>query len=192
MPSRNSYFYLPLNSVACHPMAVDNEKDQSSIRLAVHLCRIVLRALEVNAFRTLQKEVNDLPKNKSTDTEIASLAHNLITILFSLRWRISWWAVFGISSNIGDDVKGRYTERVSMLTQTLYFWYFVVRKRLSQRVASSLKGIWNTYADAAQAVFEMYPEDESIDDFHTWMACGRDSVHRTYVLHSVPRAYPSS
>lgn len=192
MPSRNSYFYLPLNGIYSRPMDVNNEEDESAIRLAVHLCRIILRALEVNAFRTLQKEVNDLPKNKFSDTELEALARNLVKILFSLRWRISWWAVVGTSSHIKDDVKGRYTERVSMLTQTLYFWYFVVRKRVSPRVASASKGIWNLYADAAQTILEEYPNDESIDGFHAWMALGHKSIHRAYVLHSVPQPFPSS
>ncbi len=191
MPSRNSYFLLPLNGTSSRPMDVDDKADESAIRLAVHLCRIVLRALEVNAFKTLQKEVNDLPKNKFSNAAIESLAQNLVKILFSLRWRISWWAVVGVSSNIKDDVKGRYTERVSMLTQTLYFWYFVVIKRLSPRVGSVPKGIWNLYADAAHAVLEEYPEDESIDGFHAWMALGRKSIHRAYVIHSVPQPFPS-
>jgi len=186
MPSRNSYFYLSLNRISSRPMDIDNEEDKSDLGLAVHLCRIVLRALEVTAFRTLQKEVNDLPKNRFSNKDVESLAQNLMKILFSLRWRISFWMVLGVGPNIQDDSKGRYTERVSMLTQTLYFWYFVVRKRLPPLGAAAPKGIWNSYADAAQPIFDDYPNDESIDGFHTWMAHGHGSIHRAYVLHSIP------
>lgn len=189
MPSRNIYSFLPVNGDPPRPMDVDDERDRNEILFAVHLCRIILRALEINAFRTLQKQINELPNNRYSSTEIRSLAKNLVEILFSLRWRISWWAVVGVSSNIEDGSKDRYTERVSMLTQTLYFWYFVVRNRLPALETSN--GTWNLYADAARRVFDDFPVDESIDGFHAWMARGHGLIHRANVQPSLPQPFSS-
>lgn len=187
MPSRNEYFYLPLNGASPRPMIISNTEQKGDILLAVHLSRIILRALEVSAFRILQKVINELPKNKYSTTDIESLSQNLENMLFNLRWRISWWAVFGLSSNFQHDSRDRYTERVSMLTQTLYFWYFVVKKRpLARRPsASQSKGLIKSYPDATQPVFEEFPQDESIEGFHAWMARGPGLVVRAYMVPTV-------
>lgn len=190
MPSRNEYFYLPLNGASSRPMIISNTEQKCDVLLAVHLSRIILRALEVSAFRILQRDINELPRNKYSTTDIESLSQNLENILFSLRWRISWWAIFGINSDSQHDSTSRYTERVSMLTQTLYFWYFVVKRRLLASGISASKGSFNSYADATQLVFEEFPQDESIEGFHAWMARGPGLINSACMVPSVPQHCP--
>lgn len=187
MPSRNSYSFLPLDSAGPpRVLNVTNENDKKDILLAVHLCRIVLRALEVSAFRSLQKEINELSKNKQSTTDIELLVQHLREILFSLRWRISWWAVFGMSSSIPDQ--DCYTERVTGLTQTLYYWYFVARKKLLSFRSPSLSGQWSVYADATYPVFDDFPHDESVEGFGAWLAHGQVLVRSAKV--KLPQTRP--
>lgn len=183
MPSRsNSYYYIPLNdSKTTRPIDVDNEVERRDISLAIDLCRIVLRFLEVTAFRTLQRKLNDLPKSKQSENYMESLDHNLSKVLFSLRWRIAWWSYFGLSPDVDSDRQDREVERVTALTRTLYFWYWVVRKRLSGQNPSFSSHIRNFYADAAEPVFEDLPVEDSITGFDTWMANGRLLIHQANI-----------
>ena len=175
MPSRNTYSYLPLDGTPPRLMNVDD--DNSDILLAVHLCRIVIRMLEVNAFRILQKIINDLPKKRFSEEEINLLIQDLRELLCSLRWRLSWWAVFEVGLSTDNDFSDTYTERVTMLTQTLYFWYFVIRKKSPSQ---SRQEVSNLYADADQGVYDDCPYDESADGFHLWLARGRFLVCKAH------------
>ncbi|KAL6721798.1 hypothetical protein ACLMJK_000903 [Lecanora helva] len=188
MPSRNSYSYLPLDGTSPHRMVVDSEQAQTDTLLAIQLCRIVVRMLEVKAFKLLQRTINELPKNKISQEDLDRLAQDLIEILFSLRWRLSWWKVFGDSSGYTDAPGNHFTERVTVLAQTLYFWYFVVKKRIPPK---PLNGVYHSYADTTQKVYDDYPHDESLDGCHQWLAHGRSLVETAFTGSLLPRPFSS-
>ena len=176
MPSRNTYSYLPLNGTSPRLMNVDIKQEKSDILLAIHLCRITNRALELNVFKSLQKKINDLPKGEFSHSDLGALGQHLVQLLCTLRWRISWWAVFGVSSSNDKVSADTYTERVTMLTKSLYFWYMVVRTKLPSWERPVPRGAYNFYADATQEVYDDYPEDETEHGFHVWMDRGRSLV----------------
>ncbi len=190
MPSRNTYSYLPLNGSPVRQLDVDNEHDKKDILLAVDLCRIIVRALEISAFRDLQKRINDLPKNRFSEEDLHALFQHLSKLLFSLRGRLSWWAVVGISSSIYDDSRDEHIERVTELTKTLYFWYFVVKKKLPPWRGPTSKGVYNHYADTLGLVFDGFPEDESLGGFHAWMDHGRSLFSQASVHQPLPQPFP--
>ena len=175
MPSRNTYSYLPINGTPPRLMNIDDEK--SDILLAVHLCRIVVRMLEVNAFKFLQKIINDLPKKRFQDGEIKQLLQDLIGLLCSLRWRLSWWAVFEVGPSTDNDSCDTYTERVTMLTHTLYFWYLVIKKKFPYQPRSEFH---HRDAISDQGVYDDYPHDESTEGFQLWLARGRSLVSKAH------------
>ena len=188
MPSRNSYCYVPLHDAAsARLMDVDSVQDQHDINLAVNLCRIVSRALEFSAFQTLQREVNELAKKRHTKEHMETLLRHLIQMLFSLRWRVAWWQVIGTGTNPGDDQGAAHAERVTTLSQTLYFWYWVVRKRLAGERPTTDKGIWNYYADSAKPVLDDFPVDDTVEGFDAWMAHGRQLIRDADIQPVMPQ-----
>ena len=120
MPSRNSYEVSPHDTfVPGHALDVEDQQDRGTIIFAVQLARIILRAVEIEAFEALQKAVNDLTKGGKSDADIETLIGQLGQILMSLRWRISWWAI------VGDSPDESFISRVTKLAQILYCYYFV-------------------------------------------------------------------
>ena len=176
MPSRNYYSYVPLDGSPPRFLDVEVEEDQVEILHAMRLTRIILRALEVSAFRALQREVNDLPSKKGSDTELVMLARRLAGFLFNMRWRISWWAILDIKLDHSDDSNNDYTERVTELTKTLYFWYFVVKTKLPRSEVTAIETVDNYCPNTNDPSLGDYPEDESIGGFHSWMAHGYQLV----------------
>ncbi|MCJ1456396.1 hypothetical protein MMC28_006757 [Mycoblastus sanguinarius] len=176
MPSRNSYSFVPRSGArASQPLDIENEDGREAILIAVQLCRIVLRALEVEAFKSLQKSVNDLAKSSKSGKDVELLADQLLKILLSLRWRIAWWVVTGDGSNGRDDSADRFTERVTRLTQVLYCYYFIAKKRLPSSRSEFSNGRWSDYADAGP-VWEDLPDVDSIDGFRAWMLRGQELI----------------
>ena len=189
MPSRNAYSYLPLDGTMPRLMNVENNQEKEHILLAVNLCRIIVRALEVHAFRSLQKRLFDLSQKKSSESErhLPLLAKQLGEILFRLRWRISWWAVFGLGDDDGSTRK--YTERITMLTQTLYYWYLAVKEKRPSWQESPAK-VSIKYADTTNAIFEEYPEEASEEGFRAWMAHGPALIRQVSLKVPLPRPPP--
>ena len=188
MPSRNDYYYVSRDDPpSMRVMDMSNVQNGQDIRLAINLCRIVLRALEFSAFQTLQRAVNDLPKKKPTKEYMEMLLQPLIKLLFSLRWRVAWWTVFGITANPEGDQALAPIDQVTAISRTLYFWYWVVRKKLAGERLTTARGVWNTYADAATAVLDDFPLEDSLEGFDAWMAHGRRLVREAYVQPVVPQ-----
>ena len=131
MPSRNSYDLVTLdNSESTRPLDVGSRKDLQDIVFSAQLCRIILRALELEAFTALQKAINDLPKQKD-ETVVKLLSDQLGQLLFSLRWRIAWWNTFGNWAEGPETFKRNFTTRVIQLTYVFYCYYFIARKKIS-------------------------------------------------------------
>ena len=152
-----------------HALDVEDQQGRSTIVFAVQLSRIILRALEIEAFEALQKSVNELIKGGKSDADIETLIGQLGQILASLRWRISWWAV------VGDSPNERFTSRVTKLAQILYCYYFVARKKMSACSDQLPSKIRSAYADV-EPFYEDLPLNDSLDGFHAWMQKGQAVV----------------
>lgn len=186
MPSRNSYEVLPHNRlVPGHALDIEDQQGRSTVVFAVQLSRIILRALEIEAFEALQKSVNELIKGGKSDAEIERLIGQLGQILTSLRWRISWWAV------IGDSPNERFTSRVTKLAQILYCYYFVARKKMSSWTDQLPSKIRSIYADV-EPLYEDLPLSDSLDGFQTWMWKGQAVVQVAKVHQHIARSLPAA
>ena len=183
MPSMNTYSYLPIDGKSSSLMNVETEQNKTDILLAIHLCRIVVRALEVNAFRALQRKVNGLPNNKYSDADLHRLVAQLIKLMFSLRRRVSWWTEFGSGRSLQDSSKDTHAKRVTMLIQSLYYWYFAIRKKISATSSHSPS------ANDDQSSDDL-PDDESKAGFDDWMARGIPLIHK--FRSSDPERHPQS
>lgn len=189
MPSRASYSIVSLaEGVSNRPMNVEDPDDMKEIVIAAQLSRIICRALEVAAYRFLQKELNTLAKKSNEEAE--RFVQELGQILLTLRWRISWWQILGDGSKTRDDCTERYIERVNSLTRVLYFYYCNAKKKLpSWTDPQSLKGVRSTYADTERVIFDDFPSFDSIDGFHEWMKRGHDLIYQAGVHQRLERYY---
>lgn len=189
MPSRASYDIVSLvEGVPDRPIDVEDPEDKKEILIAAQLSRIICRALEVAAFRFLQKELNNLAKKSNEDGEKFVL--ELGQILLTLRWRISWWRVLGDGSKVKvrDESRDRYIDRVTSLTRVLYFYYCNAKKKLpSWTNPRSLKGVRSIYADTELAVFDDFPHHDSIDGFDEWMSHGQELIYQAGVQQRLSR-----
>lgn len=186
MPSRNSYEVSPHNAVVLgHALDVEDQQDRSTIVFAVQLSRIILRALEIEAFEALQKSVNELTKGGKSDADIETLIGQLGKILMSLRWRISWWAI------VGDSPDERFTSRVTKLAQILYCYYFVARKKMPPWSGQLPSKIRSVYADV-EPIYEDLPLTDSLDGFHAWMQKGHVVVQAAKAQTNIARSLPTA
>ena len=192
MPSRNVYSYLAIDGSSRRDMDINSERDRDDIFLAASLCRIVVRALELDAFKYLQKGIDDVLQNKLSQDSTILLVRHLAQHTCNLRWRISWWTDLGIQPIIHDESTNStsaYIDRVTKITKSLYLWYFVVKDMLPSSTRPSSLGDYKLYADAFQTVFDDYPQDESDNGFYTWMSRGHSLIHRAYMRPS-QQEYP--
>ena len=181
MPSRNSYEISPRNvSVLGHALDIEDQQDRGTIIFAAQLCRIILRALEMEAFDALQKSVNELTKGGKSDEDIEVLIGQLGRILLSLRWRVSWWAV------VGDSPDEGFSSRVKKLAHILYSYYFVARKKMSPLGGQLPSKIRSFYADY-EPVYEDLPLTESLDGFEAWMQKGQAVVQTAKIQQKIAR-----
>lgn len=188
MPSRAGFEIVSLcEDVSSRPMDVENEEDKAEILIAAQLSRIICRALEVSAFKFLQKELNNLTKGSKSNEGAEKFVRELGQLLVTLRWRICWWELLGDGSAIQDDSRDRYVERVKKITRVLYFYYCNAKKKLpSWTDPQSLKGIQSRYADA-EPIFDDFPHTDSIEGFHEWMTHGQDLIHEAGVQQRLSR-----
>lgn len=186
MPSRNTYELSPHNKLALgRTLDVEDQQDRGTIIFAAQLSRIVLRALEMEAFEALQKSVNELTKGGKADADIGTLIGQLGQILMSLRWRVSWWAV------VGDNPSERFTSRVTKLAQILYCYYFVARKKMTSCIGQLPSKIRSVYADV-EPVYEDLPLTDSLDGFHAWMQKGQAVVQSARFQQNIARSLPTA
>ncbi|MCJ1423448.1 hypothetical protein MMC29_001331, partial [Sticta canariensis] len=187
MPSRASYDIVSLvEGFPGRPMNVEDDEDKKEIVIAAQLSRIICRALEVAAYRFLQKELNNLTKKSNEDAE--KFVQELGQILLTLRWRISWWQILGDGSKVRDSSTERYIDRVYSLTRVLYFYYCNAKKKLPPWLnPQSLKGVRSIYADTELAVFDDFPCDDSVDGFDDWMQHGQELIHQAGVQQRLSR-----
>ena len=180
MPCRNSYYMVALDIAgSARLFDVENAEDREHIVFAVQLCRIILRALELEALAGLQKAINDLPKQKD-DAAIRQLSEQLGQLLLSLRWRIARWTASGGWSEDQEAFDRRYTDRVTEITRKLYCYYFITRKRSSAVNGSSANPNQSGDSYSRSSLGEL-PNDDSPMGFSTWMQRGQAHLYQARV-----------
>lgn len=187
MPSRNSYDHLPLDGAGyARPLNIYNEQDVEYLLSAVQITRIILRALELEAYADLQRSISEVPKLKD-DTAMKLLNSQLGRLLLSLRWRIGWWASFGHRFEHSQESRMGLTERAKMLTHVLYCYFFITKKKLGSRDSSSPDQAWSSYGHSEPAFTDL-PRDDSAEGFNSWMESGQVRLQQFLGVH-VPRLH---
>jgi hypothetical protein len=182
MPSRASYAFVSLeDGTPDRPMNVQDRADQAEILLAAQLSRIFCRKLEVDGFRALQNVLNKNKWDEVPPDSFIKFVSQLGQILLTLRWRVSWWELFGDSGTKPDINKERYEERVRSLCRILYFYYTSVRLKLPSWLApTELDGVWSTYADA-DPVWDDFPSASTLEGFSRWLERGKTLIREAGV-----------
>ncbi|PYH95047.1 Zn(II)2Cys6 transcription factor [Aspergillus ellipticus CBS 707.79] len=181
MPSRASYSFVPLQAGGQErPMDINNPEDRREILLAAQLSRIICRMLEVEGFRKLERDFYNIKwKQISQETHVRFLGE-LGNILLTLRWRVSWWRRLGDGGREPDPSKQHYVDRVDLLCRILYVYYTCVLAKLPSWSAADVpKGIWSTYADAENPVWDDFPFDPSDDGFRSWIDRGQELIEQS-------------
>ena len=183
MPSRAKYSFVPLDAGSEEePMDIRNPEHKREILLAAQLSRIFCRMLEVEGFRKLERDFYNIKwKQISHDTHVRFLSE-LGHILLSLRWRVSWWKRLGDGGHSPDPSKQHYVDRVELLCRILYVYYTCVLAKLpSWSISEVPKGVWSTYADVENTVWDDYPLDPTDAGFQKWMDRGRELIEEAGV-----------
>ncbi|PWY72367.1 hypothetical protein BO70DRAFT_364892 [Aspergillus heteromorphus CBS 117.55] len=180
MPSRASYSFVPLQGGQERPMDINSAEDRREILLAAQLSRIICRMLEVEGFRKLERDFYNIKwKQISQETHVRFLGE-LGHILLTLRWRVSWWRRLGDGGREPDPSKQHYVERVDLLCRILYVYYTCVLAKLPSWSAAEVpKGIWSTYADAENPVWDDFPFDSSDEGFQQWIDRGQELIEQS-------------
>ncbi|KAJ5157207.1 uncharacterized protein N7482_008307 [Penicillium canariense] len=183
MPSRAQYTFVPLDGNGQErPMDINNPEERRDILLAAQLSRIVCRMLEVEGFRKLERDFYNIKwKQISHETHIRFLGE-LGQILLTLRWRVSWWKRLGDGGQAPDPSQQHYIDRVDLLCRILYVYYTCVLAKLPSWSTSDVpKGIWSSYADSENAVWDDFPSDPSDAGFQSWMDRGQELIESSGV-----------
>jgi hypothetical protein len=183
MPSRAKYSFVSLDPAGEErTMDINKPEDQREILLAAQLSRIFCRMLEVEGFRKLERDFYNIKwKQISHETHVRFLGE-LGHILLTLRWRVSWWKRLGDGGQNPDPTQQHYIDRVELLCRILYVYYTCVMAKLPSWSAADVpKGIWSTYADSENAVWDDFPSDSSDDGFNSWMERGQDLIEQAGV-----------
>ena len=184
MPSRNSYDHLQLGGAEyARPLNIYNDQDVQIILFAVQINRIILRALELEAYGALQRSINDFHKLKD-DAALRLLNGQLARVILSLRWRMAWWASFGPPFEQSQGSRIGLTERVRMLTHVLYCYFFITKKKLGSRENSLPDQARSSYGHPVPAL-GVLPNDDSAEGFNSWMRNGQVQLQQSRGI-SVP------
>ena len=187
MPSRNSYDHLPLDGAGyARPLNIYNEEDVENLMFAVQITRIILRALELEAYGGLQRSINEFHKIKD-DAAMKLLNGQLGRLVLSLRWRMAWWASFGHRFEHSQEFRLGLMERVRMLTHVLYCYFFITKKKVGSRESSSPDQARSSYGPSEPAL-GVLPNDDSAEGFNSWMRSGQVQLQQ-YLGISVPRLH---
>ena len=187
MPSRNSYYHLSLDRAGyAQPLNIYNVQDVECLLFAVQLTRIILRALELEAYAALQRSISEFPKLKD-DAAMKLLNGQLGSLLLSLRWRIAWWASFGHRFEQSQESRMALTDRAKMLTHVLYCYFFITKKKLGSRDSSSPDQARSSYGHSEPAFTDL-PRDDSAEGFNSWMQNGQAQLQQYLGMH-VPRLH---
>lgn len=106
-------------------------------------------------------------------TQVVKLLGQLLT---TLRWRLSWWDVYGDGRKDPDRERITYAKRVRHLTMVLYFYFFSIKRSISSwSNPSGMDGVWNEYADTLP-MWDNFPTVESLEGMQNWLEKGKTLV----------------
>ncbi|KAL5339336.1 hypothetical protein BJX70DRAFT_157895 [Aspergillus crustosus] len=181
MPSRARYSFIPLKDGGDEkPMNVNDPKHRREILLAAQLSRIICRMLEVEGFRKLERDFYNIKWKQISQETHMNFLKELGHILLTLRWRVSWWRRLGDGGREPDPTKQHYVDRVDLLCRILYVYYTCVLAKLPSWSAAEVpKGIWSTYADAENPVWDDFPVDPTDDGFKRWIERGTELIEQS-------------
>lgn len=181
---------VPLDGAsAVTPMDIENPNHGPEIVIAAQLARIISRVVEVQAYKKLQKVLNEQRSLEALDQSNHPLVH-LGRILLMMRWQISWRKVMLGDRNAEDNMSSqlktskieippRFIYRMDELIKVLYFYFCNARRKLPSFVSTTiLEGTRSTYADA-EPIFEKFPRCNSVEGFESWMEEGRAVIRIT-------------
>ena len=164
MPNRNTYTLRPLSgNERSRLLDVEHPEDRDIILMAAQLCRIILRALELKGFRTLQKELGDISRlQKIADRE--SVIYRTGQLLMTLRWRLALWEL-----SASGSVDLGFSTRVKTITWSIYFWFLFSKQQLPDENQDAIpKGTWSYYAET-ERTWEEFPQVATSEGFKTWL-----------------------
>ena len=190
MPSRASFSMVPTNGAdSVKPMDIEDSDQEEDVFLAAQLSRVVCRALETQAFNSLQKALNKQEIYKSPE-KAKRLIFQLGRILLQSRWRIAWLELAGDGGVNDETSKQRYLQRLQRLTLVLYFYYCSAKSKLPSYVAADgLQGIQCSYPRTTP-FFDNFPCENTISGFESWMKQGKDLVRRAQAERTTDRVNP--
>ena len=164
MPNRQAYILLPLSDrEQSRVLDIEDPGDRDLILMAAQLCRIILRALELRGFKTLQQELGNINRYKNME-ERKSIVYRTGQLLGTLRWRLTWWQL----SEKGS-MSEEYSDRVKKITLALYHWFLFAKEQLSEEIQKTFpKGAPAYYAET-EHTFDDFPQDGSLEGFQTWL-----------------------
>ncbi|KAL3446322.1 hypothetical protein BJX65DRAFT_130219 [Aspergillus insuetus] len=186
MPSRFKYSLIPAKDKQPErDLNVEIGQDQPDILLAAQLSRIVCRMVEVEGFRRLERKLYDIKWKQMTHEGQLSFLSELGHILFTLRWRLSWWKRFGDDTPKSSSAMHPYMHRVATLSRILYAYYSFLRSRLPSWLKETPTGIWSTNTHCKNKVWNDFPKDSSDKGFQAWMDRGEDLIKESDVMSPV-------
>ncbi|KAF2835062.1 hypothetical protein M501DRAFT_982994 [Patellaria atrata CBS 101060] len=178
MPSRAIYDRVPLSTTSAPElMDIEDSAQTSDILLAAQLSRIIIRALELQAFETLQKNLNASATSGAGD--LPKLVRQLGRLLLTLRWRVAWWKLYGDGSGTDEEAKMPFVERAEELVKVLYFYYWGARRKLPSWVDEGERGFVQSCYGDARFVADRLPGKGTIEGFEAWMREGEGLVEET-------------
>ena len=190
MPSRMTYEIVPVTGdQSRQPLDVEDSNGAREIRIAAQIARIICRLVEIAGFSLLQKELNNFNKGAGFVSNTPNFVKELGQILGSLRWRVSWWTLFGDGSDVYDVMRERFRHRTVGLTKVLYFYYCNAQNKLPPFGTSTPEtGVMSYYADA-DPVWDDFPSANSIEGFNEWMHRGLELINGAGVQQRLPQRY---
>ncbi|KAL3461877.1 hypothetical protein BJX64DRAFT_288835 [Aspergillus heterothallicus] len=186
MPSRFRYSLLPVNDKQpARGLSVDIGQDQPEIFLAAQLSRVICRMVEVEVFRRLERELYNIKwKHMMHERQLVFLS-GLGHILFTFRWRLSWWRRFGDGTSRSDPLMKHCTDRVERLSQILYAYDSALRSRLPSWLKEAPTGGWSAHLHCKNKVWDEFPKDPSGEGFRAWIDRGAELITEADVMRPV-------
>jgi hypothetical protein len=186
MPSRFKYSLIPVkDEQPGRELNVEIGQDQPDILLAAQLSRIVCRMVEVEGFRRLERKLYDIRWKQMTHEGQLSFLSELGYILFTLRWRLSWWKRFGDDTPKSSFGMHPYMNRVATLSRVQYAYYSILRSRLPSWLKETPTGIWSTNTHCKNKVWNDFPRDSSDKGFQARMDRGEELIKVSDVMSPV-------
>ncbi|KAL2838643.1 hypothetical protein BJY01DRAFT_250882 [Aspergillus pseudoustus] len=183
MPSRFRYSLIPVSDKQPErELTIDIGQDQPDILLAAQLSRIIRRMVEVEGFRRLERKLYNIKWKQMTHENQLSFLSDLGRILFTLRWRLSWWKLFGDGGSKSRSSMQPYTDRVTMLSRILYAYYSSLRSRLPSWLKETPTGIWSRNTHCKSKVWNDFPNDPSDKGFAAWIDHGEELTSKADVM----------